>query len=52
MARISANVSDEVVSELRHYLINTNGSTRGMGDLLEEMIREGLEKRRAEVATV
>lgn len=45
MARITGEIQETTLQRLRHYLINTDGSTKKMGAFLEEVIRKELDAR-------
>ena len=45
MATITGKVSDGTLQRLRIYLTKTEGSTKGMGKFLEEMITKELDAR-------
>lgn len=48
MAKITGVISDNTLQRLRHYLINTEGSTKKMGAFLEEIIAKALDEREGE----
>lgn len=48
MAKITGVISETTLQRLRHYLINTEGSTKKMGAFLEEIIIKALDEREGE----
>ena len=45
MARITGEIDNSTLKRLRLYLIETEGSTKKMGPLLDEIINKALDER-------
>ncbi len=45
MARITGEISDSTLKRLRLYLTETQGSTKKMGEFLDEIINKELDAR-------